>query len=63
MTREQYITTLKLELNKLNQEIDHKIINGQSYSGESRKHKVLLAKIRQHAKNSFLGSLFLRFNF
>lgn len=59
MTREQYIKILENKIQRLNQEIDFKIIQGQNYSTESKKHKELLQKIRSHSKtHTFFKKIF-----
>ena len=57
MTRGQYIKILESEVRKLNKEIDRKILSGEKYSKEALAHKILLMKIRQHNKNTFLSNL------
>jgi hypothetical protein len=58
MSHEQYLKILREELQKVNQEIDLKIIQGEMYTGEARKHKMLLERMRKHAKKSFLTKMF-----
>jgi hypothetical protein len=58
MSHQQYLTTLQRELQKINEEIDTKIISGQMYANEARKHRILLARIRKHTRSSFFGKLF-----
>ncbi|OGI76334.1 hypothetical protein A3C57_00955 [Candidatus Nomurabacteria bacterium RIFCSPHIGHO2_02_FULL_33_12] len=60
MTREQYIRILQRELDKLNQEIDMKIISKESYSKESKEHKLLLKKIYQHTHKNSLKNFFMK---
>ena len=52
MSQQQYIQILQAELSRLNQEIDRKIINGELYMREARRHKEVLRKIKQHASSS-----------
>ena len=47
MTKYQVSKVIYEELNRLNREIDRKIIQGISYSEESKMHKMLLAKLRR----------------
>lgn len=61
MTREQYIKILQRELNKLNKEIDLRIISGEVYSKEAKEHKLILKKIRQHNRNTFINKIFASF--
>ncbi|MCC6323559.1 hypothetical protein IT400_02075 [Candidatus Nomurabacteria bacterium] len=64
MTREQYIKILQRELERINREIDIKIIAGEAYAKQAREHKILLRKIHNHYhKGTFsglLGKLFAR---
>jgi hypothetical protein len=50
MSQSQYITTLEHQINMLNQRIDAKIMSGQKYLSEARKHRMLLQKIREQRK-------------
>ncbi len=63
MSREQYIDVLRREVEKLNKVIDIKILQGQNYSSEARKHKALLSEIRKHAARNFWNRLFMLFQF
>jgi hypothetical protein len=47
MSQHQYISTLERQINALNDRIDDKIMSGQQYMAEARKHRMLLQKIRQ----------------
>jgi len=47
MTKRQYIQMLERELIKLNQKIDKKILQGQSYLFESKRHSFLLKQIKK----------------
>ena len=47
MTRITYIQNLHDELKKLNYRIDSKILRGQSYTAEARRHKMLVAEIKK----------------
>lgn len=61
MTREQYIKILERELDKLNKQIDMKIISGEKYMNEAKEHKLLLRKMYQHShKDSPFKSFFTR---
>jgi hypothetical protein len=53
MSRQQYIDVLKREVEKLNKQIDIKILQGLNYSSEARKHKLLLSEIRKHSVKNF----------
>lgn len=65
MSQHQYISTLERQINILNERIDTKIMSGQQYVDESRKHRMLLQKIReqkrelkQERKTGFFGRVF-----
>lgn len=57
MSKNQYISSLERQIQILNERIDAKIVSGQQYVMESRKHKMLLRKIREQ-KKSTLGRFF-----
>ena len=46
MTQQQVYRVIVEEIAMLNKEIDLKIIKGRSYAEESRRHKVLLARLK-----------------
>ncbi len=65
MSQHQYISTLERQINALNERIDDKIMSGQQYMAEARKHHMLLQKIRQQKqevkkekKSTFFGRVF-----
>jgi len=62
MTRTQYTKAIELELARLNERIDSKILRGQEYSNESKKHKLLLQKIRTQKTPSIFSRLLLAFH-
>jgi len=45
MSKNQIIRSLRKEIRRLNLIIDVKIIKGQSYYNESRRHKLLMAQL------------------
>jgi hypothetical protein len=45
VNKNTFIKELRKEINKLNQEIDRRIVRGISYKTLSRKHKVLVAQL------------------
>ncbi len=47
MTQAQYMTSLESELQRLNERIDLKILFGQSYADEARRHKMLREQSRK----------------
>ncbi len=57
MSQHQYIAVLEKQISALNRHIDTKILKGQQYTEESRKHRMLLRKIREQ-KRGFLGRVF-----
>lgn len=59
MTQTQYTKAIEQQLFRLNKRIDEKIMRGEAYSTESKKHKLLLDKIRSQRSHSF----FTRFLF
>jgi uncharacterized protein YigA (DUF484 family) len=60
MSQHQYINTLERQINILNDRIDAKIMSGQQYMAEARKHRALLQKIREQKreKKTFFGRVF-----
>ena len=61
MSKNQYINSLEQQIKALNERIDAKIISGQEYVAESRKHRMLLQKIRsqrREQKKGLLGRVF-----
>ena len=57
MSQKQYLKMLEREIQKINQEIDFKILRGENYSKEARDHKLLLKKVRYNTRKSFFKSL------
>ncbi len=59
MSQTQYIKTIENKIKRLNERIDLKIINGQSYGADSREHKALLRKIAARKQSvGLFGRLF-----
>lgn len=58
MSQKQYIKMLEREIEKLNRIIDLKILHGEDYRREARDHKLILRKIRYHARQNFFQRLF-----
>jgi hypothetical protein len=52
---------LEKEIQKINQKIDLKILQGEAYFKEARDHKLLLKKVRYHTRRSFFSRLFPTF--
>ena len=57
MSQKQYLKMLEREIQKINQEIDFKILHGENYRKEARDHKLLLKKVRYNTQKSFLRNL------
>ncbi len=47
MSKQKLITTIHTELEKINEQIDLKIIQGLDYKKESRRHKFLVSHLTQ----------------
>jgi hypothetical protein len=47
MRKMTFMFAIRRELNALNKKIDHKIVKGESYEKESRKHKSLMMQLRR----------------
>mgnify|MGYP001789089916 CR=1 FL=1 len=50
MTKHKTIITINKEINKINEEIDMKILQGLAYRVEARRHKILLEKLRRDVR-------------
>ncbi len=57
MTRYQYTKKIENEIKKINERIDYKILRGEQYLEDSKRHKVLLSKIRQQRKAGIFVNL------
>ncbi len=55
MTRREYTQTIYQELRALNERIDYKILRGQRYTEESRRHRALLRKLKEQTRSGFLS--------
>lgn len=58
MSHEQYVKILREELQKVNEEIDLRIIRGEMYASQAHKHRMLIDRMRKHAKKTFVDRLF-----
>jgi hypothetical protein len=58
MSQTQYLKIIERELQRVNQEIDFKILRGQDYKKEARDHKLLLKKVRYHTRKGLLKRFF-----
>lgn len=56
MSKNQAIKNIRYEIDRLNQEIDLKIIKGVSYGREARRHKFLISQLRR-LNDSWFGRL------
>lgn len=61
MSQAQYLKMLEKEIQKINKRIDLKILQGERYSKEAREHKLLLRKVRYHARRNFFARFFPTF--
>lgn len=62
MSQKQYLKIIERELNRINQEIDFKILRGEDYRKEARDHKLLLRKVRYHSKPNLFRKFFPTFS-
>lgn len=62
MTQNEYNKRIQAELTTLNRQIDIKILKGLSYAYESRKHKMLLSKLKRQ-KSTVFGRILHSFSF
>ncbi len=62
MSQSQYLKMLEREIQKINNKIDMKILQGETYFKEARDHKLLLKKVRYHTRRS-LGQKMLHLFF
>ncbi len=53
MSQSQYLKMLEREIQRINNKIDMKILQGETYFKEARDHKLLLKKVRFHTRKSF----------
>lgn len=63
MSEQQYYVKLKKELNKINEAIDAKIVQGRNYSFEARKHMMLREMIRKNKQQNKRQKSFGLFSF
>jgi hypothetical protein len=65
MSQTQYLKMLEKEIQKINNKIDLKILQGETYLKEARDHKLLLRKVRYHTRKGLINrlvNLFFRTN-
>ena len=55
MSKSETIHNMKIEIKRLNRLIDEKIVQGQPYQLESRKHKLLRAQLSVIKRKSFVA--------
>jgi len=60
MTQTQYLKMLEKEIQKINKQIDLKILRGEEYWKEARDHKLMLRRMRYHQRQNFMKSFFKR---
>lgn len=60
MSKQQIATTIKKELEKVNEEIDMRILRGEPYRRQARQHRALLSQLR-HVRS--VGRSFSLFSF
>ncbi|MBP9711663.1 MAG: hypothetical protein KBD55_01375 [Candidatus Pacebacteria bacterium] len=58
MSQSQYLKMLEREIQKINKIIDMKIMRGEVYFKEARDHKLMLRKVRYHARQNFFRKFF-----
>jgi hypothetical protein len=58
MSKHQAIRTIRMEIHRLNQEIDLRIIKGVSYRREALRHKFLMAQLARLSPRKSIFSLF-----
>lgn len=58
MSKHQALRTVRMEIDRLNQEIDLRIIKGVSYRRESLRHKFLMAQLARLSPRKSLFSMF-----
>lgn len=61
MSQSQYLKMLEREIQRVNRKIDLKILEGRNYMKEAREHKLLLKKVRYHARRNFFSKFFPTF--
>ena len=62
MSQKQYLKSIEKEIQRINKQIDLKILRGEEYLREARDHKLLLKKIRYHNRKSFFDRFFFKLN-
>ncbi len=63
MTKMSLVYTISKELRKLNDMIDHKIIKGESYDREARRHKDLRLQLRKVERDAAFSRSFSLMSF
>lgn len=58
MSKHQAIKTIRMEIDRINQEIDLRIIKGVSYRREAIRHKFLMSQLRRLAPRRSVFGLF-----
>ena len=60
MSQSQYLKMLEREIQKINEKIDRKILQGQRYAKEAHEHKLLLKKVRYISRQNLFSRMFPR---
>ena len=60
MSQKQYLKSIEKEIQRINKQIDLKILRGEEYKREARDHKLLLKKIRFQNRQNFFRRIFPR---
>ena len=61
MSQREYLKALNIEIQKLNEIIDRKILDDADYRREARRHKTLLAQLRKGDSRRRLSNLLTSF--
>ena len=61
MSQREYLKALNIEIQKLNEIIDRKILDDADYRREARRHKTLLAQLRKDDSRRRLSNLLTNF--
>ncbi|HNW71359.1 MAG TPA: hypothetical protein PKZ36_01390 [Candidatus Paceibacterota bacterium] len=61
MSQKQYLKMLEKEIQKVNRQIDLKIMRGEEYHKEARDHKLMLRRMRYLKRQNFFKSLTWKF--
>ena len=62
MSQKQYFKMLEKEIQKINKQIDLKIMHGEKYLKEARDHRLVLKRMRYLKRKSFFENLTSKFS-